>query len=81
MNNSESTINFMYFIHNFPYNFIEKVWGEDSNLCNHLESKWRGLITSGDDYGYIYFLKFFMDLSKDNKTILLEWVEKNYKSF
>ncbi len=74
--NHSNTINFMYFAYNFPPNWIFKVWGEDTALCNHLLAKMRGYRYSGN--GTEKFFKFFMELSDGNKAKLCKWIDANY---
>ena len=64
-NNTESTLNFIYFCSNYPHNFIEMAF--NSSLADHLKSKFKGDIT-----------KFMRELSFDNQIILLQWIEDNY---
>ena len=59
-----------YFAHNFPWGFIEDVWGVGTHLGNHLQEKYR---LHGD------FWKWYMNLSDDNKDMLNEYVLNNYK--
>ena len=61
----ESTLNFIYFCSNFPHDFIDKAF--NSHLADHLKSKFAGDIT-----------KFMRELSFDNQSILLQWIEENY---
>ncbi len=61
----QSTLNFIYFCSNYPYDFIEKAF--NSHLANHLKSKFTGDMT-----------KFMRELSFDNQVILLQWIEDNY---
>lgn len=64
-NNIESTLNFIYFCSNYSHDFIDKAFNSD--LANHLKSKFTGDIT-----------KFMRELSFDNQVILLKWIEENY---
>tara|TARA_R110001606_G_scaffold399073_1_gene580328 strand:+ start:2421 stop:2654 length:234 start_codon:yes stop_codon:yes gene_type:complete len=77
MSNQKSIINFMYFGHNYPYNFISKVWGEDSSIANHLAEKFH---TMYERKGTLTFFSWFMELDNGNKDILTSWVEENYKN-
>jgi hypothetical protein len=78
MTNQEAITNFMYFGHNFPYNFISKVWGEENSISNHLQSKFDAM---AERYSTMTFFRWFMELDNGNKDILTDWVEKNYKAF
>lgn len=61
-----TTMNFYYFLNNFPRNFIQKVWS--GALANHLESKFKD--------GNI--VRFIAELDKENKEIFIKWIENNY---
>ena len=71
-------INFMYFGHNYPYDFIKKVWSEDLNLAQHLLNKFNSMY---ENYGTMTIFRWFMDLDKENQEILINWVENNYSAF
>ena len=75
--NSNSTINFMYFMFNFPSGFISKVW--TGTMVSHLESKW---LASHERYKSptLAFSQWFMELDQHNKTKLLDWIEENYSA-
>ena len=78
MTNSQSIINFAYFTANFPHNFIEKCWENDSYLINHLHDK---LITKAEN-GMIScgsFIRWFFELDRENQIQLTEWINTNYK--
>jgi len=75
-----STLNFMYFGHNFPYDFIYKVWGgtygqKEPCLSKHLNDKFSAFFK---DYGTMTFFRWFMELDDTNKKKLFDWVEANY---
>jgi len=78
-NNVDSTINFMYFANNFPHDWMDRVWGKDNHIYNHLADKWFSLNRSNSVGGTLNFFKMFMELDNKNKTILLTWIEENYK--
>lgn len=69
----------MYFIYNYPYNFIELVWGERKrfNLTDHLSEKFDALYERKGPYGVIP--AFYAELDGNNRVKLLEWVMDNYK--
>lgn len=73
-----STINFMYFISNYPDRFIYKIW--QGSMADHLHGKFsnycerRGRSDAG-------FLAWFYDLDHRNQKLLLQWVNANYVSF
>ena len=73
----KAIINFAYFTYNFPYNFIELCW-ENDNIINHLKNKLssyaqNGVISSKD------FIRFFLELDRENQIKLAEWININYK--
>jgi hypothetical protein len=78
--NNESTINFMYFIYNFPYKFYEKVWEDEPWLAKHLQEKWYYYQEKASNTAD-GFIKWFMELDMKNRNKLLDWVEKNYNAF
>ena len=67
---------FFYFSMNFPYDFIEKVWGDEPWLVNHLKGKFNGLYDSDGSYGVIN--AFYGELSTSNRIKLMDWVMNNY---
>jgi len=77
------TINWMYFLYNFPHDFIKKCWESNPRLIEHMEAKLsaarhiegKNYVSSGA------MCRFFMDLDRDNQLILLNWVNINYKAF
>ena len=85
MTNSEAIINFMYFGHNYPHNFIAKVWAgketlteEDQySLADHLTKKFH---TMYEKHGTLTFFRWYMELDNGNKAILNSYIEDNYKS-
>jgi hypothetical protein len=75
---NQSTINFMYFANNFPFNWIQKVWSDDQGMANHLNDKWNDLNLSNELGGTNNLLKLFMQLDNNNQNHLLDWIENNY---
>lgn len=69
----------MYFIYNYPYDFIEKVWGERKqyNFTDHLQNKFDSLYDRVGAYGVIP--AFYAELDWNNRIKLMEWVMDNYK--
>lgn len=76
-NTHKSTINFMYFIANFPLNFINKVWADSPEMRDHLTTKYNNIVKN-PDYNIEKFVMWFYDLDQKNKVKLLQWVDKNY---
>jgi hypothetical protein len=76
--NHDNTINFMYFISNYPQGFIKTIFS--GYMANHLESKFLGFCNR---YGRsdLAFLSWFYELDGTNQRKLLEWVNANYKAF
>lgn len=79
-NQINAIINFAYFTANFPRNFIEDCWEDEPYLIDHITSKFRGqsegqVVYSGG------FIKFFLDLDRENQTKLANWINENYVSF
>jgi hypothetical protein len=76
--NHDNTINFMYFMSNFPYRFIHEVWS--GTIADHLESKFINAcnLYNKSNFGFLYW---FYELDYDNQTTLLNWVNANYKSY
>lgn len=70
---------FMYFMYNYPYNFIELVWGERKQytLTDHLTGKFNALYDKYGAHGVIP--AFYAELDLNNRIKLLEWVMDNYK--
>lgn len=73
--NSEAIIKFMYFGHNYPQGFITKVW--QGSLGQHFQDKFSSMYQR---WGTLTFFRWYMELSDDNKEILNDWIEANYKS-
>ena len=71
------TVNFMYFICNYPYKFIDSVWSDEPMLVNHLTIKFGSFCERHGSMGG--FVNWFMELDRTNQTKLLNWVEDNYK--
>ncbi len=71
------TLNFIYFISNFPYGFIKSVWDFDLSLANHFQTKFNAKSENGfvSESG---FLSWFYELSSDHQMTLINWVNKNY---
>jgi len=72
--------NIVYFIYNFPYNFIESVWGDSNMVKAHLNSKFDGFARSKKSSA-VALLHFITDLDAGNHKKLFTWVANNYQSF
>ena len=75
-NSNRKVINFMYFGHNYPHDFIEKCWDDDKRLADHLREKFTVFYSR---YTTSTFFKWFMELDERNKVRLLEWITYNYE--
>ena len=71
---------FMYFANNFPHDWIQKVWSDNTHMCNHISSKWVGLNERNSYGGTLNFFKLFMELDGGNQEKLCEWITLNYSS-
>ena len=71
---------FMYFANNFPHDWIQKVWSDNTHMCNHIASKWVGLNERNSYGGTLNFFKLFMELDGGNQKKLCEWITLNYSS-
>jgi hypothetical protein len=74
----DNTINFVYFMHNYPHGFIFQVWS--GSLAEHFNNKFNNLCERHKKSNTA-FLHFFTELDTDNQNILLTWVNANYKAF
>lgn len=77
MTNKQAIVNFMYFAHNFPYGFIDKVWSDNKHMADHLNDKFH-VYRSND--GTQTFFRWFMNLDEGNKEKLINWIDKNYRA-
>jgi hypothetical protein len=65
---------FMFFSMNYPENFID-AW--EGNIKNHLKDKFYGI---HKQYGaYEAIIRFWLELSDNNKEIFAKWIQDNYK--
>jgi hypothetical protein len=77
----DNVINFMYFLANFPHDFIGKCWSDNKILADHLKEK---LLGYSDNRCYVTcedMCKFFFELDKGNQNKLIQWVNENYLAF
>lgn len=58
----------IFFTFNYPWDFLDKVWGYNEILKSHLRKKFDGDMN-----------KFYCELDKENSDKLLTWVIENYK--
>ena len=66
----------MFFIYNYPYNFIDSIWGNEPWLVNHLKGKFNAYY---EDYGaYGVIPKFYAELDSSNKIKMMSWVMENF---
>ena len=79
MQNSNIIINTFKFINELPYNFIEDIWGTDTNLGFHFRAKFNGFCNTEGYASANAILKFFYALTGDHQEKLskyiFEWIE------
>jgi hypothetical protein len=62
---------------NYPPNFICGVWGNDTMLSNHFNSKFSSIY---DRVGSnAVFNTFYCELSDNHRELLINWILTNYK--
>lgn len=71
-----NTINFLYFVYNFRRSQLINALGNTS-LKEHFLSKFDTIALRKGD-GTQALLELLMQMSDDNKQIVIEWVENNY---
>jgi|TARA_R100001369_G_scaffold24920_2_gene45620 hypothetical protein len=76
----EQITEFMYFANNFPHNWIQQVWSDNTSMCNHIASKWANLNQRNSYGGTLNFFKLYMELDGGNQAKLCEWITLNYSS-
>jgi hypothetical protein len=64
------------FIHNYPHDFIERIWCDDNHLKNHFREKFNALCRQHTSDKAMLVL--MSELSDDNLQLLLDWVNYNY---
>lgn len=69
----DGQINLLYFLKNFPHDFISKCWNENKTVSNHFISKLH--LYEGNAF------KLFFELSRDNQEKLIKYVDENYTRF
>jgi len=75
--NFEAVNKVIMFGFNYPSGFIALVWGANTSLSNHLQSKFSTLY---DRVGSkAIFNCFYCELSSNNQAILVSWILANYK--
>tara|TARA_R110000803_G_scaffold78075_3_gene143136 strand:- start:13045 stop:13308 length:264 start_codon:yes stop_codon:yes gene_type:complete len=62
---------------NYPHNFIEKVWAHEPFFIKSFQTKFSIQYAK---HGTLAFYKWYFDLSDNNKMILMDWIETNYKN-
>lgn len=67
-----------YFSMNYPYGFIEKIWGDEPWLANHIKSKFDHLYDVYGSYGVINAL--YGELDTTNRVKFMNWVMNNYNN-
>lgn len=65
-----------FYCYNFEYNFIEKVWADETSLAKHLRDKFNALY---HHYGAMGVMPaFYAELDNNNKVKLLTYILENY---
>lgn len=66
----------VFFCMNYPYDFIDKVWADETWLAKHLKGKFDYYY---DQYGSRAVMNtFYCELDGENKQKLMSWVLDNY---
>ncbi len=65
-----------FFIYNFPSDFIERVWADDTSLVNHLKGKFLSAYERHGGYGCVP--AFYAELDNSNRKKLMQWVMDNF---
>jgi hypothetical protein len=74
---SKSPINkFVYFGFNYPQDFIQQIWGDDS-LANHIQTKFDKYYDTVGAAGVMN--RFYVELDSENQRKLEDWIIQNYK--
>ena len=68
---------FMFSYNHSPY-FIERVWGEDSNLTSHLMAKFSGIMDDKTVTDPNAILRFISELDADNQDKLFNYIIENH---
>jgi hypothetical protein len=76
--NHDNTINFMYFLTNHPYNFIQKIWSP--LLAQHFQSKFESYCKKHPTTRNA-IVDLFYEMDRDNQRIFLKWINENYNAF
>ena len=66
----------MFFIYNFPSDFIEQIWGHDKSLVLHLKGKFAYAYKDYGAYGCIP--SFYGQLDNNNRKKMMQWVMENF---
>lgn len=57
----------IFFTFNYPYDFINRIWGKNNWLADHIKEKFDGNMN-----------RLYCELDKENADKLLSWVLENY---
>ena len=72
---TEAVINAMYFITNYPQDFIEQCWADDG-MADWFRKKYNDMY---DRYGSTAApVVFFLYLDRGHQEKLAEWIDRNY---
>ena len=76
MKNSNIIIYSFKFINELPHDFIEDIWGVDTNLGFHFRTKFNGFCNSEGYASANAILKFFYALTDDHQELLCDYISK-----
>lgn len=71
----EAINKWVYFCMNYPYDFIEQIWG-GTWICDHFKGKFQDYYDLVGPYGVMS--KFYCSLSQGYQKQLMSWVLANY---
>ena len=66
----------MFFIYNYPPNFISEIWKDEPWLVQHLTGKFNALYEDKGAYGVIP--AFYGELTTNNRIKMMSWVMDNF---
>ena len=79
MKDSKIIIYSFKFINELPHDFIEDIWGTDTNLGFHFRAKFNGFCNTEGYASANAILKFFYALTENHQELLcdyiLKWIE------
>ena len=76
MKNSNIIIYTFKFINELPHDFIEDIWGTDTNLGFHFRAKFNGICNTEGYASANASLKFVYALTDDHQELLCDYISK-----